>query len=294
MRDLPPDYEAHILSGVTTLCTCWLIERCDGATLGFTDHDRGIEIDGTICQPESGGSASTLQSSADLSVDNSSIEGVLSSSSVSDTDLDHGLYDGAKITIWRVNWLDANVRLLMKTGEFGEVTRSGVGFHVEMRGLTHKLDKVTGRRFQHQCDAVLGDGKCGVDLSTGAYSVDGSVISASGTKINVNGGESYQSHWFSNGIVKITSGSADTLILPIKSHLQTDTSARLILRQPAPAALQAGDMVTLIAGCDRKFATCRDKFSNQLNFRGFPSMPGNDAVTRYPVSGETHDGGKRS
>ncbi|MDX5493645.1 MAG: phage BR0599 family protein, partial [Alphaproteobacteria bacterium] len=29
---------------------------------------------------------------------------------------------------------------------------------------------------------------------------------------------------------------------------------------------------------DKQFTTCRDRFANAVNFRGFPHMPGNDFV----------------
>jgi len=44
------------------------------------------------------------------------------------------------------------------------------------------------------------------------------------------------------------------------------------------------------ATCDRSFATCRGTFGNGVNFRGFPHIPGNDALLRYPESGDALDG----
>ena len=52
----------------------------------------------------------------------------------------------------------------------------------------------------------------------------------------------------------------------------------------------AGDAVTVLAGCDRRFATCRDKFANSINFRGFPHIPGNDFVLSYPKPGSVLNG----
>jgi uncharacterized phage protein (TIGR02218 family) len=52
-----------------------------------------------------------------------------------------------------------------------------------------------------------------------------------------------------------------------------------------------GDTFAVTAGCDKRFATCRDRFDNVLNFRGFPHIPGNDFVMRYALDGEPgHDG----
>jgi uncharacterized phage protein (TIGR02218 family) len=31
-------------------------------------------------------------------------------------------------------------------------------------------------------------------------------------------------------------------------------------------------------GCDKSFSTCRTKFGNGINFRGFPHIPGNDFI----------------
>ena len=46
-------------------------------------------------------------------------------------------------------------------------------------------------------------------------------------------------------------------------------------------------------GCDKRFATCAERFGNSLNFRGFPSIPGNDFLSRWPADGERHDGTSR-
>ena len=47
------------------------------------------------------------------------------------------------------------------------------------------------------------------------------------------------------------------------------------------------------ATCDRSFATCRDTFGNGVNFRGFPHIPGNDALMRYPDATDALDGRPR-
>ena len=53
-----------------------------------------------------------------------------------------------------------------------------------------------------------------------------------------------------------------------------------------PEPIAAGDTFNVTAGCDKRFATCRDRFDNAVNFRGFPHIPGNDFVISYAGSGE--------
>jgi uncharacterized phage protein (TIGR02218 family) len=46
--------------------------------------------------------------------------------------------------------------------------------------------------------------------------------------------------------------------------------------------IENGCRVELREGCDKKFATCTERFNNAINFRGEPHLPGNDLLTRYP------------
>ena len=46
-----------------------------------------------------------------------------------------------------------------------------------------------------------------------------------------------------------------------------------------------GDTATVVAGCRKSFGTCKTKFANLVNFRGYPHIPGSDVVTRYGVQG---------
>ena len=59
------------------------------------------------------------------------------------------------------------------------------------------------------------------------------------------------------------------------------SSSGVRLPRPSPSATH----FTISAGCDKAFATCKAKFANQLNFQGFPHLPGNDAAYAY-VDGE--------
>jgi hypothetical protein len=47
------------------------------------------------------------------------------------------------------------------------------------------------------------------------------------------------------------------------------------------------------ATCDKRWVTCRETFGNGVNFRGFPSAPGEDFLTLYPSDGDRNDGGRR-
>jgi uncharacterized phage protein (TIGR02218 family) len=65
------------------------------------------------------------------------------------------------------------------------------------------------------------------------------------------------------------------------------------LWQAMSEAIAPGDGFTLGAGCDKQFATCKTKFANGINFRGFPYMPGNDAALSAPTATQLLDGNSR-
>ena len=54
--------------------------------------------------------------------------------------------------------------------------------------------------------------------------------------------------------------------------------------------IAAGDDFVVRAGCDKRLETCRDRFANVVNFRGFPHIPGQDTVIRYPNRGDANSG----
>lgn len=283
MKTLSPALAAHLAGGATTLCHCWKLTRGDGARLGFTDHDRDLSFDGVSFEAAAGLSASAIETSAGLAVDNLDVVGALSSASIAEGDLAAGLYDDAEIEIWRVNWKAPDERVLMRKGNLGEVARGRTGFTAELRGLAHRLNQPVGRLFQYGCDADLGDARCGLSLA--ALTAAGVTVVAEENRIvTASGLSAFAEAWFERGLLRFTSGANEGAALEVKRHIATAAGAVLELWQAMPRTIAAGDTFAVTAGCDKQFATCGGKFSNGANFRGFPHMPGNDFVVSYPSS----------
>jgi uncharacterized phage protein (TIGR02218 family) len=297
MKILPPGLQEHLDSGATTLAWCWRLTRQDGVRLGFTDHDRDLTFDGTTFEAATGFTASEIKDAVGLSVDNLEVESVLKSDRLNEDDLAAGLYDDAAVEIWRVNWQDPAQRVLMRRGSLGEVRRAGLSFAGEVRGLAHYLQQPKGRLFQSGCDADLGDSRCAVDLTNPAYRGLGTVVAAASRRTFTSGGLSaFASDWFTRGLVTFTSGANAGRGVEVKRHTLAGTEAVFELWQPMAHAIAPGDAFSVTAGCDKQFATCKTKFANVVNFRGFPHMPGNDFVTAVarpgdPVNTEPAAGG---
>jgi uncharacterized phage protein (TIGR02218 family) len=96
--------------------------------------------------------------------------------------------------------------------------------------------------------------------------------------------------WFERGRLTFTSGANAGRAAEVRTHRKETGEAVIGLWQPMHHDIEAGDAFVVTAGCDKRFSTCREKFSNDVNFRGFPHMPGNDFALTYARRGEDNDG----
>ena len=291
MKSLSPAFQAHLDEGTTTLAWVWRIVRADGATFGFTDHDRTLSFDNTDFEPESGLTASEVRSGSDLSVDAQDAEGVLTSDRITETDILDGRWDNALVEVWRVNWSDPAQRVLMRRGAIGQIRRGRLAFVAEVRSLAHILGQTVGRTFQATCDAALGDARCSVDLDASAFRGTGSVIDLLRDRtFTASGLGGFAAGWFTFGTVEWTSGANAGRRAEIVAHDLTDGIAVLTLLEAPVRSIAGGDGFVVRAGCDKRMETCGAKFANVANFRGFTHIPGQDAVLRYATKDGGHDG----
>ena len=281
----------HLRTGATHVCQCWSITRADGRTFGFTDHDRPLSFDGITFLADSGMSARALALSSGLAVDNSEAVGLLQSDVIAEADIVAGRYDGAEVRNWLVRWDDVAQRQLRFRGRIGEITRQAGQFQVELRGLTDLLNQPSGRTYLRTCAAVLGDAQCGVDTTDPVYAVTLPVLAQSDLREIVVARSDYNDRWFEQGRLEVVTGAAKGLVAGIKEDRIDGSRRRLVLWQALRADLKKGDTVRLVAGCDRRAETCRVKFANLVNFRGFPDMPTDDWLTAVPRSDDAGDGG---
>jgi uncharacterized phage protein (TIGR02218 family) len=291
MRSIPSSLQDKLDSGVTTLARCWLITRNDGTTQGFTDHDEDIVLGSVTCRAGSGLTGSEAAQTLGLAVVGSELAGALADDTLNEADLAAGRYDGAAVELWLTDWSEPSLKVLLAKGTLGEVKREGNAFTAEMRGLSQRLAEDSGRLYTTTCSADLGDARCKVDRDDPAFHGSGAVVALAATSsFTASGLDAFADGCFSAGKLTFTSGTNAGLGIEVKSHSK-GAAVTLDLWQAMPEPIAAGDTFTVTAGCDKRFSTCHDRFNNVVNFRGFPHIPGNDFVVRYPVQGEPGNDG---
>lgn len=282
MIDIPPLLQAKLDAGATTLCWVWILTRRDGARFGFTDHDQALELEGVSCEPASGFSAGDLRSETGGAPARGAVFGQLESGVITRADVKSGVWDGAGLALYRVDWSDPALFWRAFTGELGEIRYGDQGFEADVSGLSARLNRTIGRAFSRLCDAELGDLRCGVDLDAPGRRVEGVVSDLiTARAMRVSGTGSVEASALTHGVLHwVGQAWPDQRIVQARS----EGAARVIeLEGAVPEEAAPGQAVRLSMGCDKRFETCASRFSNGLNFRGCPHMPGNDALIR-PVS----------
>ena len=282
----------HLGTGATTVARCWRVRRRDGVVMGFTDHDRDLVFEGTLFRAGAGLSARAVSQTTGLSVDNTEAAGALSDAAISEADLLAGRFDGAEVEAWLVNWTDPAQRMMQFRGSMGEVVQAGGAFQAELRGLTELLNQPQGRVFQRGCAAILGDAQCRVDLSLPGYHAVRALEGVEAGRVFAwSDFLGFDDRWFERGRLVVETGAAAGLVAVVKSDRLTGRARRVELWEAIRAPLRPGDVVRLEAGCDKRAETCRLKFANLLNFRGFPHLPGEDWLAAVPRAQDVNDGG---
>lgn len=275
MRDIPSGLAAHIETAATTLCHCWSLTRRDGLVLGFTDHDRRLSFEGVDFAATTGLEAAESAAELGFAIGGGEVAGAFATLGLNEADLARGLYDDARVRVWLVNWADPGQRVLLEEGFVGEIKRGEASFTAEIRSFAKAFDEERGRLYMRSCSADLGDARCGLAL----VAAEAVVVESDGRlSLSAEGTDAYADGHFTGGRLVFTSGANVGFATEVKRHGREGTQALFQLWQAPAAAIMAGDGFRVTPGCDKSFATCRAKFANGVNFRGFPHMPTTDFI----------------
>ena len=184
----------------------------------------------------------------------------------------------------------------MRRGWLGEVLLQDNGiYRTELRGLTQVFSQNVVESFSSTCRADLGDSRCKIAISDAEFTKIGSVDSVTNRAefaANVEWvlygvDERAPSGWFDGGLVAwLTGDNAGSQIeiqnWTLDGSLSTSNSVSgaVTLFLPTGYPIQQGDTFTIRLGCDKLKSTCINKFSNIINFRGEPYVPGIDQIMK--------------
>jgi uncharacterized phage protein (TIGR02218 family) len=274
MKPISSELQVHIALETTTLATCWKLTRQDATVMGFTSHDAPLIIAGITYEASTGFTPSAIDSKAGLAVDNLDVQGMLTSASVTETDIAAGLYDFAEVEVFQVNYEDLSQGVLpLRRGFLGKIEMKDGQFVAEIRGMNQALSQTIGELYSPSCRAKFGDGRCKVVMSP-SFIKTGTITSVRDRQVFTDNGRGESDDFFSQGKITFTGGNNAGLSMEINRF--ADGTFTLVF--PMPYSVEVGDGYSAEAGCDKTLTTCAAKFSNAVNFRGEPFIPGTDKM----------------
>ena len=273
MRTASSNLTAHLAGEVTSLAICWQLTLVGGTVMGFTDHTSDLTISSVLYKAATGFSPTSVETKDKFSVDNLDVAGILDTASITEADIMAGKYDFAEILIFMVNVTDLTQGIIThRRGWLGEVSLKNGQFVAEVRGLAQKLQQNIVELFSPTCRAVFGDTRCKANLAS--YTVGGTVNTITSRQVFISTAMTQAAGYFSGGEIQWLTGANAGRRMEIKQF--GNTQFTLVL--PMPNNVAVGDAFNAIAGCDKTIGTCASRFSNAVNFRGEPYVPGMDKM----------------
>ncbi|PKP99101.1 MAG: hypothetical protein CVT76_01040 [Alphaproteobacteria bacterium HGW-Alphaproteobacteria-15] len=259
---------------LATIALCWRIERRDGVAIGLTAHDRDLTVEGFVYRAAPGMTPSAIQRSAAFDADSMDVTGALTGAAISEVDLMAGRWDGARVSLFAVDWTDPVAPVPLGEGRIGAVeTKDGV-LTAELRGIAAALEAPVTEATSPECRAMLGDRRCRVAMAgrrrfARVAAVEDATLTLDSVEPLAGAYAGGRLRWFSGD----NSGLED--------EIGASAGASVTLRR-VPRFAATGALVEVSEGCDKMIATCAGRFANAANFRGEPYLPGMDLLTRYP------------
>lgn len=291
MKTIPAQLLTHLQGHAITTCLLVKVECVGtyvGTILGFTNLDIDVtyaddpaDVDSNgdpievVYEADNGFTPRMLSQTSAIggdSVDNSELDGIISSSGITEAMVRSGLFDAAKVTIYRVNYEDLTPgrHEVVAYGRAGQTIYTNDGWRTEFRSLSQLLKQPITEPYSLTCNAQFGDARCGK-----AFVWVPGVVSGLGTEtdrefedagIDLDGD-------YSVAVVEWLTGANAGAQMETETVSGNSALTSIVLALAMPFAIQVGDTFRIRQDCAKTFEWCRDVHANTDNFRGQNLIP---------------------
>lgn len=186
MKTVSSQLAGDISAGL--VCSVMEVDRTDGTSLYYTDHDAPLTISGVTYQPAPGLSGIKL-----TLTNNASVSTVQTRAAwlpvVQESDILAGTYDNAKIKIGAASWKNPSYGVLwLFSGMLGGITATQDGFQADAQSALWVLQRPLGVYITPTCRHVLGSttdpqGVGGCQLNLAPYTFSGTITALSNSMV---------------------------------------------------------------------------------------------------------------
>jgi uncharacterized phage protein (TIGR02218 family) len=235
----------------------------------------------------------------------SRVVGAIDDETISEEDIRLGRFRNATVEEYLVDWRYPMADYIsFRRYWLRDFSYEAGVWRANAQGVVSQLKKRIGRLHKKRCGLELGAGyTCKADIVTrSVYYVEVATVTAN-YQLTIDtsdlvakarfdyiattygNGTIFDDNWFNFGVCEFITGegAGQRYSINDSSDPGNGVDKNVDLIQSPPFTIAAGDRVNLIVGCDRLFSTCRDKFSNAVNFGGYPTLPGTDKLLNNPA-----------
>lgn len=266
---------SRLALSVQSLCYLCTITRKDGGIVRLNDSVEDVVVSGNTFLGAPGFSITSVTSASFGQPASADMEfPIAASGPITPAELEAGYFDDAAVVVEMVDYLSTtDGTLKVFRGKVSQIEKTDQGrATVRLQGFSADLLELIVENYGPDCRApYLGHSRCGFNVASLTRSATvASVIDARNFTITVTEPLAADG-WFANGAVQFTSGANDGLAFDIRAW--TGASKRVSLWFAPYGEVQVGDTLLIAPGCDFSASMCQSKFSNILNFQGFPFLP---------------------
>lgn len=287
MKQIPILLKSHLQQTVTTYCFLVKIEckgSYEGRVIGFTNLDDSITYDDgevTVTYVATNGfTPSALESDSEMNVDNAQLTGWVNNTGVTEEEILSGIFDYAKVTIYRVNYMELSMgHEVVGYGTCGETKFTDQSWSTEWRSIAQQAKQVIGQIYSLTCRAKFGDERCKMPFiwTTATVSGEATRNRAEFFADAIAQPEGY----YDGGVVEWLTGPNAGAQMEVDEFADTGSGRAIRLILPMPYPIEAGHTFMIRRDCDKHFTTCQ-AYGNHLNFRGEHLTPVADTSLSVP------------
>jgi len=253
-----------------TSVTCVRIECVNGTVVRLTAYPFDLVMsNGAVYKTDYGYEPTAMSSSSSMSPSAIDLEGIVAVGGVTRDTLSSGVFDNARVYIFKCNFL-APIEDYepVAAGFFGKTTLIDHKYRIEGMGLVDAINQVVGGVYTPGCQRIYGSAACGISLAS--VTVSGTLTHLSSSRVFRDSARTEAADWFGAGSIYFTSGpNVGLQPMAIKSYGADGT---ITLFDPLYYAPFLTDAYVMVKGCRRREADCIAQ-SNIINFFGFTRIP---------------------
>lgn len=253
-----------------TSAVCVRIECVNGTTVRLTDYPYDLKMsNGAVYKTDYGYEPTAFAASASFSPSAMDLEGIVAVGGVTRDTLASGVFDNARVYIFKCNFL-APVEDYepIGAGFFGKSTRIDHRYKIEGLGLVDALSQTVGSLYTASCQRTYGSAACGISLA--GVTATGTLSAVTSNRVIRDASRGEAADWFGAGQIHFTSGpNVGLKPLEIKSYAADGTITTF---DPFYYAPSIGDSYVMVKGCRRRESDCVAQ-GNIINFFGFTRIP---------------------